>query len=50
MIAKNIINRGVITVRENENLAQLMAKFHTYNNHTLPVTGQDNNILGIIKS
>ena len=37
MLVKDVMSKEVITVGENENLAELIAKFRKYNFHTLPV-------------
>jgi len=48
MLVRNIMKKNVITVRENENLDQLTAKFVKYNFHTLPVIDNNNRVLGIV--
>ncbi len=48
MLVKDVMNKDVITVSKNENLAQLIAKFLTYNYHTLPVIDKDKKVLGIV--
>ena len=48
MLVKDVMNRDVITVSENENLAQLIAKFRKYNYHTLPVIDNDKKVLGLV--
>ena len=50
MLAKDVMNKEVITVSENENLAQLIAKFRKYNYHTLPVIDNDKKVLGLVNS
>ncbi len=50
MLVKDVMNKDVITVSKNENLAQLIAKFRTYNYHTLPVIDKDKKVLGIVNS
>ncbi len=50
MLAKDVMNKEVITVSKNENLAQLIAKFRTYNYHTLPVIDNEKKVLGIVNS
>ncbi len=48
MLVKDVMNKEVITVSENENLAQLIAKFRKYNYHTLPVIDNDKKVLGLV--
>ena len=50
MLVKNVMSKVVITVRENENLIQLIAKFRTYNYHTLPVIDNDKKVSGLVSS
>lgn len=50
MLVKDVMSKVVITVRENENLSQLIAKFRTYNYHTLPVIDNDKKVSGLISS
>ena len=50
MLVKDVMNKEVITVSENENLAQLIAKFRKYNYHTLPVIDNDKKISGLVNS
>ncbi len=50
MLAKDVMNKEVITVSKNENLAQLIAKFRTYNYHTLPVIDNEKKVIGIVNS
>ena len=44
------MNKEVITVSENENLSQLIAKFRKYNYHTLPVIDNDKKVSGLVSS
>ena len=50
MLVKDVMNKEVITVSENENLSQLIAKFRKYNYHTLPVLDNDKKISGLVNS
>jgi CBS domain-containing protein len=50
MLVKDVMSKEVITVSENENLSQLIAKFRKYNYHTLPVIDNDKKVLGIVNS
>jgi CBS domain-containing protein len=50
MFVKDVMNKVVITVSENETLAQLIAKFRKYNYHTLPVIDNDKKISGLVNS
>ncbi len=50
MLVKNVMIKEVITVDENENLAELIAKFRKYNFHTLPVTDKEKKVLGVVNS
>jgi predicted transcriptional regulator len=50
MLVKDVMNREVITVSENENLSQLIAKFRKYNYHTLPVIDNDKKVSGLVSS
>ncbi len=50
MLVKDVMNKEIITVSESENLTQLIAKFRTYNYHTLPVIDNDKKITGIVNS
>ncbi len=50
MLVKNVMSKKVITVGENENLAELIAKFRKYNFHTLPVIDNEKKVLGIVNS
>ena len=50
MLVKDVMSKEVITVRENETLAQLIAKFRKYNYHTLPVIDNDKKVLGLVNS
>jgi CBS domain-containing protein len=50
MFVKDVMNKEVITVSKNENLAQLIAKFRKYNYHTLPVIDDDKKVLGLVNS
>ncbi len=50
MLVKDVMSKEVITVGENENLAELIAKFRKYNFHTLPVIDNEKNVLGIVNS
>jgi predicted transcriptional regulator len=49
MLVKDVMSKEVITVGENENLAELIAKFRKYNFHILPVIDKNKNILGIVE-
>ena len=49
MLVKDVMSKKVITVGENEKLAELIAKFRDYNFHTLPVIDENKNILGIVE-
>ena len=48
MLVKDIMSKEVITVGENENLTELIAKFRKYNFHTLPVIDKNKGILGFV--
>ncbi len=50
MLAKDVMSKVVITVLENENLTQLIAKFRKYNYHTLPVIDNDKKVSGLVSS
>ncbi len=50
MQVKDLMNKEVITVSETDNLAQLVAKFRTYNYHTLPVVDNEKKVLGLVNS
>ena len=50
MLVKDVMSIGVITIHENENLIQLIAKFRKYNFHTLPVIDKENKVLGVVNS
>jgi CBS domain-containing protein len=50
MLVKDVMHREVVTVSENENMAQLIAKFRKYNYHTLPVIDNDKKISGLVSS
>ena len=50
MLVKDVMNKEVITVSENENLSQLIAKFRKYNYHTLPVIDNDKKVSGLVSS
>jgi CBS domain-containing protein len=50
MLVKDVMHREVVTVSENENLAQLIAKFRKYNYHTLPVIDNDKKVSGLVSS
>jgi len=50
MLVKDVMSKQVITVSENENLVDLIAKFRKYNFHTLPVIDENRKILGIVNS
>ena len=43
------MSKEVITVGENENLAELITKLRKYNFHILPVIDENKNILGIVE-
>ncbi len=45
---KELMKKDIITIREEENLDQLMLKFLRYNFHTLPVVGKGNKLLGVV--
>ena len=49
MLVKNVMSKEVITVGENENLIELIARFRKYNFHILPVIDENKNILGIVE-
>jgi CBS domain-containing protein len=48
MFIKDVMSVDVITIGENENLIQLIAKFRKHNFHALPVIDDKNNILGVV--
>ena len=50
MRIKDVMSKEVITIGEEENLVQLIAKFRKYNYHTLPVIDESKKILGVISS
>jgi CBS domain-containing protein len=50
MRIKDVMSKEVITIGEDENLVQLIAKFRKYNFHTLPVIDENKKILGVISS
>ena len=50
MLIKDVMSKEVITIGEDENLVQLIAKFRKYNYHTLPVIDESKKILGVISS
>jgi CBS domain-containing protein len=50
MLVKDVMSKEVITVGENENLAELIARFRKYNFHTLPVIDNERKVLGIVNS
>ncbi len=50
MLVKDVMNKDVVTVSINENLAQLIAKFRTNNYHTLPVIDNKKKVLGLVDS
>ncbi|MGR3294222.1 MAG: CBS domain-containing protein [Candidatus Scalindua sp.] len=50
MLLKDVMSKEVITISEDENLVQLIAKFRKYNYHTLPVVDVNKKILGVISS
>lgn len=50
MFVKDVMSVDVITIGENENLIQLIAKFREHNFHTLPVVDENKEILGVISS
>ncbi len=50
MLIKDVMSKEVITIGEEENLVQLIAKFRKYNYHTLPVIDESKKILGVISS
>jgi CBS domain-containing protein len=50
MRIKDVMSKEVITIGEDENLVQLIAKFRKYNYHTLPVIDESKKILGVISS
>lgn len=49
MLVKDVMSKEVITVDENENLIELIAKFRKYNFHILPVIDENKNVLGIVE-
>ena len=48
MRIKDVMSKEVITIGEDENLIQLIAKFRKYNFHTLPVIDKNKRILGFV--
>ncbi|GAX60708.1 signal transduction protein [Candidatus Scalindua japonica] len=50
MFVKDVMSIDVITIRKNENLIQLIAKFRKYNFHTLPVIDNEKKVLGVVSS
>ena len=48
MLVKGVMSKEVITVGENENLIELIARFRKYNFHTLPVIDKNKGILGFV--
>lgn len=50
MLVKDVMSSSVITISENENLSQLIAKFRKYNYHTLPVIDENKELLGVVSS
>lgn len=48
IFVKDVMSKEVITVGENENLAELIAKFRKYNFHTLPIIDKNKGILGFV--
>lgn len=50
MFVKDVMKKDVITISEDENVIQLIAKFRKYNYHTLPVVDENKKILGVISS
>jgi CBS domain-containing protein len=50
MLVKDVMSRDVVTIREDENMAELIAKFRKYNFHTLPVVNENKKILGVVSS
>ncbi len=48
MLIKDVMSKEVITIGEDENLVQLIAKFRKYNFHTLPVIDKNKRILGFV--
>ena len=49
MSVKDVMSKEVITVGENENLVELIARFRKYNFHLLPVVDENKMILGIVE-
>ncbi|MBS1257752.1 MAG: hypothetical protein MAG551_00799 [Candidatus Scalindua arabica] len=49
MLVKDVMSKEVVTVGENDNLVELIAKFRKYNFHILPVIDENKNILGIVE-
>lgn len=49
MSVKDVMSKEVITVGENENLVELIARFRKYNFHILPVVDENKMILGIVE-
>ena len=50
MLVKDVMSKDVITLGEEENMAQLIAKFRKFNFHTLPVVDEERKILGVVNS
>jgi CBS domain-containing protein len=50
MLLKDVMIRDVITLSENENMVQIIAKFRKYNFSTLPVIDEERKILGVVSS
>jgi CBS domain-containing protein len=50
MLVKDVMSKEVVTISESDNLAQLIAKFRTYNYHTLPVIDDEKKVSGIVNS
>ena len=50
MLVKDVMSKDVITLHEEENMVQLIAKFRKFNFHTLPVIDKERKILGVVNS
>lgn len=50
MLVKDVMSKEVITLREEEDMVQLIAKFRKFNFHTLPVIDEERKILGVVNS
>jgi len=50
MLIKDVMSVDVVTISENENLIQLIAKFRENNFHALPVIDDKKKVLGVVTS